>query len=91
MKIDNKAMNDEEALRRNHREALMNMSAFRMFLVELMEKSRFGKSAGNLDKYSRGRRDAYASIVEEFVFGTDGGAALVGEFLDKQKDKKETK
>jgi len=76
-----------EETKRLQRESLMKSRVFRLFLIELMEKSRFGRSQGNLDKYSRGRRDAYLNIVQEFVFGTDGGTALFGEFLESQKNK----
>lgn len=73
------------------REELMKSAAFRKFIVGLMVKGRYLKAQGPSDgEYERGRKDAFCSIAEDFVIGTDDGEALVKEYLDFIKtDKKE--
>ena len=77
---------DEANIRRERKDILLKSKVFRLFLVELMRKARYLKSQGNLDKYTRGKRDAYTSIIEDFVVGADGGAALVTEYLEAIKN-----
>lgn len=77
---------DEAGVRKERKDILLKYKVFRLFLVELMRKARYLKSQGNLDKYTRGKRDAYTSIIEEFVMGADGGAALVAEYIEATKN-----
>lgn len=72
------------------REDLMEVSAFRSFIVSLMVKCRYLKKRLRMDDFECGQHNAYSSIIEDFVLGTDNGEALVKEYLEFIKtDKKE--
>ena len=72
------------------REDLMEVPAFRSFIVSLMVKARYLKKRLRMDDFECGQQNAYSSIIEDFVLGTDDGEALVKEYLEFIKtDKKE--
>lgn len=86
------AKKDENAVDPNWkmREDLMEVPAFRSFIVTLMVKCRYLKKRLRMDDFECGQHNAYSSIIEDFVLGTENGQALVKEYLELIKtDNKE--